>query len=99
MKKRTIRILAATLSLLLGCGQNLSLAATPKEGRKPGYYPLSTRPAPVPSRPRSGAAHAQTPAPVSGQVATTLPDGHLLLTGGEGANGPQSAAVIFDPRT
>ncbi len=34
-----------------------------------------------------------------GQSATLLPDGRLLLIGGEGSNGPEATVAIKDPRT
>ena len=36
---------------------------------------------------------------VSGQTATRLPDGSVLILGGLGEAGPMMAAAIWDPRT
>jgi RHS repeat-associated protein len=45
---------------------------------------------------RSPQASAEQP---RGQTATLLSDGRILLLGGEGANGPLSAAAVQDPQT
>src|SRR4029077_16466210 len=37
--------------------------------------------------------------PLPGQTATLLPDGRTLLVGGEGLNGPLSAAAVRDSQT
>jgi hypothetical protein len=44
-------------------------------------------------------AFPQSPDAVTGQSSTLLPDGRLLLLGGENSNGAVSTAAIRDPRT
>jgi RHS repeat-associated protein len=50
---------------------------------------------PSASRPQS----IGEPPVVPGQTTTQLPDGRWLLLGGQGTGGPQSAAILWDPRT
>jgi RHS repeat-associated protein len=51
---------------------------------------------PGPSGPQSAAVAA---APLPGQSTTLLPDGRVLVLGGQGAQGPTAAVALFDPRT
>jgi RHS repeat-associated protein len=44
-----------------------------------------------------GAGRAESPVP--GQSTTLLPDGRVLVLGGEGAQGPTGAVGLLDPRT
>src|SRR5262245_41667506 len=51
---------------------------------------------PASSGPQSVRAGASTP---PGQTSTLLPDGRVLILGGQGAQGPTRTAVIYDPST
>ena len=47
----------------------------------------------------SGSSERQSASTTPGQSVTLLPDGHLLLLGGKGSQGPVSSAGIWDPHT
>ncbi len=51
---------------------------------------------PGPSGPQNAAVAASA---LPGQSTTLLPDGRVLVLGGQGAQGPTGAVALFDPRT
>jgi RHS repeat-associated protein len=100
MSKRIVNLLVTVLCITLAAGPSLSLAATPKASRRSIYLPPSTKSVPRSKRVKqSNALPAQKTAVPVGQTTTLLPDGRLLLIGGEGADGPRADTVIRDART
>jgi RHS repeat-associated protein len=91
--------LALTLSAILGTSPILTFAAGSNRSRfvslpkrvKPDFSPKPV----VPNRAARIAMQIQP----EGQSATPLPDGRVLLIGGDGSSGPQSSVSIKDPRT
>ena len=91
--------LAFTLSAILGTSPILTFAAGSNRSRfvslpkrvKPDFSPKPV----VPNRAARIAMQIQP----EGQSATLLPDGRVLLIGGDGSSGPQSSVSIKDPRT
>ena len=91
--------LALILSAILGTSPILTFAAGSNRSRfaslpkrvKPDFVPKPV----VPNRAARIAMQIQP----EGQSTTLLPDGRLLLIGGDGSSGPQSSVSIRDPRT
>jgi RHS repeat-associated protein len=91
--------LALILSAILGTSPILTFAAGFNRSRfaslpkrvKPDFVPKPI----VPNRAARIAMQIQP----EGQSTTPLPDGRLLLIGGDGSSGPQSSVSIKDPRT
>ena len=99
IKRRINCGLALILSGLLGTSPILTFAAG---SHRSGFISLPKRvkadfvPKPVvPAR----AARIAMQIQLEGQSATLLPDGRVLLIGGDGSSGPQSSVSIKDPRT
>ena len=83
-------ILATSPILTFAAGSNRSRFVSLPKRVKPDFI---SKPA-VPNR----AARFMQVQP-EGQSATLLPDGRILLIGGDGSTGPQSSVAIKDPRT
>ncbi|HSE15991.1 MAG TPA: RHS repeat-associated core domain-containing protein [Pyrinomonadaceae bacterium] len=84
-------ILASTPVLTFAAGSNRSRFVSLPKRVKPDFIPKPV----VPNRAARIAMQIQP----EGQSATLLPDGRILLIGGDGSAGPQSAVSIKDPRT
>jgi RHS repeat-associated protein len=81
-----IAILGMSPALTFAAGSNRSkLIPVPKREKRDFISKPATR---TPSQSQ-----------LEGQSTTLLPDGRLLLIGGEGSNGPQASMAIRDPRT
>ena len=96
MKKLTKYTLALLLCYLLGLGPSLALAV---DAGAAGMKKVSEPVRPTVGRaPLAPARRAPSPpqAPTVGQASTLLPDGRTLVTGGQGAEGPQSAVFIVE---
>lgn len=99
IKRRINCGLALILSVILGASPILTFAAGSNRSRfislpkrvNPDFVPNPV----VPSRAARMAMQIQP----EGQSATLLPDGRVLLIGGDGSSGPQSSVSIKDPRT
>jgi len=84
-------ILATTPVLTFAAGSNRSRFVSVPKRVKPDFIPKPV----VPNRAARIAMQIQP----EGQSATLLPDGRILLIGGDGSSGPQSSVSIKDPRT
>ena len=89
--KRISRVLSWILILILVSSTNAPLVATAYNATNSG----STRRA-VPNRSarKTATKNNQAPPQLNGQTSTVLAGGSLLLTGGEGANGPEKTSCI-----
>lgn len=96
--KNTNSIVALTLTIALGMGPILIVAAAAERPLKPSVLHTKTGPATPRSR-RMSPRRVQTPVVVEGQTSTTLPDGRILLVGGLGADGPTTSLAVSNPRT
>lgn len=99
MKKLTNYTFALLLCYLLGLGPSIALAANTGEAgrRTKAAVPEPVRP---PVRPALHASKGRAPspqAPTVGQASTLLPDGRTLVTGGQGAEGPESGVFFVEP--
>ncbi|HZE69209.1 MAG TPA: RHS repeat-associated core domain-containing protein [Pyrinomonadaceae bacterium] len=100
MSKRVVKILVICLCTTLAIGPSVSLAATTKASSK-SAYPSSIETGVTRSK-RNGPPKArpyQITAGLAGQSATLLPDGRLLLIGGEDVDGPRTGSAIRDTRS
>ena len=86
--------LAIILTAILGMSPALTFAAGSNRS-KLILLPKREKPDFISKR----AARTRSQIQLEGQSVTLLPDGRLLLIGGEGSNGPQSSVAIRDPRT
>jgi RHS repeat-associated protein len=97
MSKSIRYSLALFLSFVLGLSPILTFASN-TDRSKLIHPSTSERFTASTKRPKTTAARRpQNPAPATGQTSTLLPDGRLLLLGGEAV--PQTTAAIKDPRT
>src|SRR5688572_10057504 len=89
------RIISWTLSSILALGPSLALA-TPANNSLPAssHKPPLSRVARKPTSRKS-----QSLVELPGQAATVMPGGGLLLTGGEGATGPEKSVWLRDGAT
>src|SRR5678815_865258 len=97
MKKRITCGLVLILSSLLTFQPIVALAMS--EASTAASNPRSPKliPPPKPARP-ARPVRSQT-GELTGHTSTLLPDGHLLLAGGQDTNGPKAIIAISDPRT
>src|SRR5688500_7063565 len=98
MMNRSIkRALTITLILVLNANAVLPFAS-PRRGPAPG---LPHRTMPVTNRRpvRPVSRRAAEKARPEGQTTTPLPDGRLLLIGGEDAKGPLPSVTLYDPQS
>ena len=97
MKKRITCGLVLILSSLLAFQPIVALAMS--EASTAASNPRSPKliPPPKPARP-ARPVRSQT-GELTGQTSTLLPDGRLLLAGGQDTNGPKAIIAISDPRT
>ncbi len=96
MKKLTTNGLVLTLSFLLAFHPTVILAMT--EAGAASSKTLSTKLTP-PRKPMRPAPLRSQIGELTGQTSTLLPDGRLLLVGGQGTDGPKATVAIKDPRS
>jgi RHS repeat-associated protein len=96
MKKLTTNGLVLTLSFLLAFHPTVILAMT--ESGAASSKTLSTKLTP-PRKPMRPAPLRSQIGELTGQTSTLLPDGRLLLVGGQGTDGPKATVAIKDPRS
>ena len=97
MKKLTTCSLVLTLTALMAFQPIVALALT--EASTAGASPRSTKLIPPPTPPRPARAAKAQNGELSGQTSTLLPDGRLLIVGGQDNDGPKATIAISDPRS
>ena len=96
MKKLTTYGLVLTLISLLAFHPIVILATS--EASTASKRPLSEKLTP-PRKPMRPASLRSQTGELTGQTSTLLPDGRLLIAGGQDTEGPKATVAISDPRT